>query len=123
MPQWVLAVGLLVTGSSLFLLVHPGSMTVLLDKVFGTRWLYGAALLRLLLGAALIASAGTVAYPAVVALCGWLFALGALLLVVIPAPALRRMAGWFAALSTVWRRLWLSLALLFGLFLLYAALA
>lgn len=123
MPQWVLAVGLLVTGSSLFLFVRVESMTGLLDKVFGTRWLYAAALARLLLGSVLIASAGTVAYPAAVALCGWLFALGALVLVVVPAPVLRRMAGWFAALSPALARLWLSMALLFGLFLLYAALA
>ena len=69
---------------SLFLLVRPMAITGLLHRVFATRWLYGAALLRLLLGASLIASADTVKYSQAVALFGWLLVLGALLLVVIP---------------------------------------
>ena len=123
MPEVVLVVGVLITSISLFLFVQPGKMAGLLDKVFGTHWLYAAALLRLLLGAALIASANTVAYPRAVALCGWLFALGGLLLVVISAPAVRRMASWFGQLSVTMTRLWLSWVVLLGLFFVYAALS
>lgn len=123
MPVVVLGVGVLVTAVSLFLLVRPGALAGLLDKVFGSHWLYGAALLRLLLGAALIASADTVAFPRAIELLGWLFVFGGLCLVVIPAPPLRKMAAWFAGLSAGPTRLWLCLALLFGLFLLYAAVA
>jgi hypothetical protein len=123
MSQLVLLVGVLVTGVSLYLFIRPTAMAGLLDKVFGSRWLYGAALLRLMLGAALIASAEAVAYSGAVELFGWLFALGGLTLVVVPAPALLRMAGWFGRLSPGIARLWLSSALLFGLFLVYAALA
>jgi len=115
--------GILVSGISLYLFVFPGSMRGLLGRVFATRWLYAAALFRLLLGAALIGSAHTVAYPRAVALAGWLFVLGGLVLVVIPAPVLGRMVGWFARLSPVMARVWLSAAVLFGFFLTYAALA
>ena len=123
MPEVVVVAGLLISGASLYLFARPGSMPGLLDKVFGTRWLYAAALFRLLLGAALIAAADTVAYPRAVALLGWLFVLGGLTIVVIPAPALRRMVGWFGRLSPAMARLWLSAAVTFGLFLLYAGLA
>ena len=123
MSLLVLLVGLLVSGISLFLIVQPGRMPGLLDKVFGSRWLYAVALGRLLLGAGLIAAASSVAYTSVVSLFGWLFAFSGLMLVVIPTPPLRKMASWFGALSPVMTRLWLSLALLFGLFFVYAALA
>ena len=123
MSLLVLLVGLLVSGISLFLIVQPGRMPGLLDKVFGSRWLYAVALLRLLLGAGLIAAASSVAYTSVVSLFGWLFAFSGLMLVVIPTPPLRKMASWFGALSPAMTRLWLSLALLFGLFFVYAALA
>ncbi|NCF18960.1 MAG: hypothetical protein GWP63_12015 [Haliea sp.] len=123
MPSLVLLVGVLVTGVSLYLMLQPAQMAGLLDRVFGTRWRYAAALLRLLLGAALLASADSVAWSAAVELFGWLFVLGGLGLVAIPAPPLRRMAGWFGALSPTMTRLWLSLALLFGLFFICAALA
>lgn len=123
MSEWVLAVGVLITVVTAVLMLRPDKLPGLLDGVFGSRWLYGAALLRLLLGAALIASAATVKYPQAVALFGWLFVLGGLLFVVIPAPVLRRMVNrWFGQLSPAMSRLWLCAALAFGLFLVYAAL-
>jgi hypothetical protein len=123
MWQWVLLIGALICAISLFLILRPAQLPGLLDRVFGSRWLYAAALVRLMLGAALIAAAPGVAFPGAVELCGWLFVLGGLGLVVIPAPLLRRIADWFSALSPLATRLWLILALSFGLFLVYAALA
>jgi hypothetical protein len=123
MPEVVVVAGVLISGISLYLFALPGSMPGLLDKVFGTRWLYAAALFRLLLGAALIASADTVAYPRAVALFGWLFVLGGLIIVALPAPALQRMVGPFGRLSPALARLWLSAAVMFGFFLVYAGLA
>ena len=123
MPQFVLMVGVLVSGVSVYLMLQPERLHVLLDKVFGSWWLYGAALLRLLLGAGLIASANTVALPWVVQIFGWLFVLGGLGLVAIPVAALRRLAAWFQALSPLATRLWLLLSLLFGVFFIYAYLA
>lgn len=122
MWQWVLAVGVLFTAAGAALWIRPAAMAGLLDKVFATRWLYGAALLRLLLGASLIAAADGVAYPRVIAALGWLMALGGLVLVVVPAPAVARMAAWFGRLSPAMSRLWLSITLLLGLFLIYSAL-
>ena len=107
-------------GLSLDFMVMPQRLRSSLDRVFNSRWLYGVALLRLLLGAALIASASTVGYAGLVELAGWLFALGGLALVVIPAPALGRLVAWYAGLSATMTRLWLSLALLFGLFFIFA---
>ena len=122
MPGFVLAVGLLVAGASLYLWARVATMGAVLERVFGSRWLYAAALLRLLLGAGLIASADSVRHPGAVALCGWLFALGGILLVAIPSPAMRRMVGWFGGLAPGRARLWLSAGMLLGLFLIYAAL-
>jgi hypothetical protein len=92
-----------------------------LDRVYGSGWLYGAALLRLLVGAGLIASASSVAMSEIVRGFGWLFALAGLGLVAIPTPPLRRMAGWFGSLSPLAARAWLLLSLSFGLFFIYAA--
>jgi hypothetical protein len=123
MPGFVLAVGLLVAGVSLFLWVRVAAMGAVLERVFNTRWLYGVALLRLLLGAGLIASADAVRHSGAVALCGWLFALAGISLVVIPAPAMRRMVGWFGRLTPGQARIWLSGGIVLGLFLVFAALA
>jgi len=123
MPGFVLAVGVLVAGVSLFLWMRVAAMGAVLERVFGSRWLYGVALLRLLLGAGLIASADTVRQPEAVALLGWLFALSGITLVVIPATAMRRMIDWFGSLTPLPARLWLSAGLALGLFLVYAALA
>lgn len=123
MPGFVLAVGLLVAGVSLFLFARVAAVRPVLERVFGSRWLYGAALLRLLLGAGLIASAEAVRYPETVAVLGWLFALAGITLVVIPAPAMRRMVGWFGSLTPLQTRLWLSGGVALGLFFVYAALA
>lgn len=123
MPELVLFTGLLITAISLYLMAKPATMAGMLDKMFGTAWLYGAALLRLLLGAMLIGSAHTVACAGAVELFGWLFAVSALTLVVVPRPQLQRMAGWFADLSPGPARLWLCAALLFGLFFIWAYIA
>ena len=121
MQEWVFLVGLLIMAVSIVLLVRPAAIAGLLDRVFVTPWLYGAALMRLLLGAALIASAHTVNYSQAVALLGWLFVLGALFLVVIPAPVVSRLAGRFARLSPAMSRCWLCGALALGVFLVTAA--
>jgi hypothetical protein len=112
----------LVAGLSLILWVRVAVMGAVLKRVLGSRWLYGAALLRLLLGAGLIASADAVRYPQAVALLGWLFALSGITLVAIPAPAMRRMVGWFGGLTPVQARLWLSAGVALGLFLVFATL-
>lgn len=120
MPEVVLGVGILISGVSLYFMACPDRLRLVLDAVFDSRWLYGVALLRLLVGAALIASAASVGYSALVELFGWLFALAGLALLVIPGPLLRRLLGWYTDLSAAMTRIWLGGALLFGLFFIYA---
>ena len=122
MWEVVLLTGLLITGTSIYLMVRTESALRLVDIVFATRWIYLAALLRLMLGAALIHAAPAVRFSPAITAIGWLMALGGLVLVVVPAPAVARMAAWFGRLSPAMSRLWLSTAVLFGLFLIYAAL-
>ena len=123
MPELVLLTGVLIAGISLYLLIRTRAMPGLLENVFGSGWLYGAALVRFLLGAALIGSAHTVAFAPAVELFGWLFCLSGLSLVVTPRPVLTRGVAWFCALSVPMARLWLGGALLFGLFFVLACVA
>jgi hypothetical protein len=120
MPELVLLTGILISGLSLYLMIRTEELWGLLQRVFGSGWLYGAALLRLLLGAMLIASAPTVAYATAVEVFGWLFCIGGLSLVVLPRSVLQRMVGWFSGLSPGMARLWLSSAVVFGLFFIFA---
>ena len=120
MQVLVLAVGVLLTAVSLYFLAVPQHLGPSLQRIYHSRWLFAVALLRLLLGAGLIAAAPSVALSFWVELAGWVFALSGMALVVIPPQALRRLVSWYAGLSVSGRRLWLTLALLFGLFFLYA---
>ncbi len=72
MGEFVLAVGVLLIGATLYLLVRPQALIVLIDQALTTRWLFLVALIRLLLGAALIASASAVGFSGVIAAIGWL---------------------------------------------------
>jgi hypothetical protein len=123
MWEVVLLIGLLITGASLYLMVRTKSALSLIDIVFATRWIYLAALLRLLLGAALIAAASAVKFPQTITVIGWLMALGGLVLVAVPQEPLYKMGLWFAHLPIFLVRTWLLLGLLFGGFMMYAALA
>jgi hypothetical protein len=120
MPELVLLTGVLIVGISLFLIIRTEALPGLLERVFGSGWLYGAALLRFLLGAALIGSADSVAYSAAVQLFGWLFCVAGLALVVFPRQLIRRTTAWFSGLSALPARLWLTASLLLGLFFLAA---
>ncbi len=123
MSQFVLALGVIIVVSGLYLWLNPGKSEFLIDKVFRSRWLYGAALLRLLLGAALIAAAPAVQYSQAVSLLGWLFALAGLLLVTLPPAVVDAWADRLDRVSVWQMRLWLSVSIALGLSLVYAALA
>jgi len=120
MSALVLAVGVLLVCLSLYFMALPRRLRVTLDRVYSSRWLYGVALSRLLLGAGLIAAAPSVGYSIQVELAGWLFVLAGLGLVALPPAALRGLVAWFGGLSATLSRLWLSLALLLGLFFIFA---
>jgi uncharacterized membrane protein YfhO len=95
----------------------------MLERVFDSRWIYLAALVRLLLGAALIASAHTVKYPGVITVIGWLLAFGGIILVVVPQDAWVNMGRKILALPALLLRTWLLIGLGFGAGIVYIALA
>ena len=116
--------GAFIVAASLYLMLRAQRLTGLVERVYGSHWVYLAALLRLLLGAGLIASAPGVAWPRVIEGLGWLFVLGALALVILPPRVLRRWSrGLVEALSPWQSRAFLGLALVLGAGLIWAALA
>ena len=88
MAGFVLVLGGLIAAASLVLIASPQRFTGILDGVLGSRWIYAAALARLLIGAGLIASAQAVRFPGAIAAIGWLAVVGGLALVVIPGTAM-----------------------------------
>jgi hypothetical protein len=121
--QFVLALGVITVISGLYLWFNPGKFDLLIDKVLRSRWLYGAALLRFLLGAALIAAAPSVQYSQAVSLLGWLFAFAGMLLVTLPPSVVLALADRLGR-APVWQmRMWLSVSIVLGSSLAYAALA
>ena len=123
MQAFVLVVGITISLLSIVLMVRPAPMLARIDDILSSRWLFLVALLRFLVGAGLIASAPAVGYSGAVTVLGWLFALGGLLLVSVPASLVRRVTTWFTGLAAWQVRLWVLLALALGLFLAFAAIA
>jgi hypothetical protein len=114
------AVGIIL--ACLYLLIRTQHMFVLVERILATRWIYLAALFRLLAGAAIIASADAFKYPQVIALLGWLLALGGVVLVAVPQPVWVGLARRLAELPLFLVRVLLLLALCFGGFIVYAGL-
>ena len=123
MWEVVLLTGVLIIATSLYLMVRVEQLPVVVNKVLASRWLYLAAFFRLMLGAALIASAHTVQFPREIAIIGWLIALGGLLLVAVPQGVWLRLARWLIDLPLAYTRAYLLLGLILGGLILYIALA
>lgn len=119
----VFSFGLLVCVAALALQFRLAWAEGLVERVLDTRWIYLAALLRLLFGAALIASAHTVKYPGVITVLGWLLAFGGILMVVVPQDTWVAMARRMLALPALLLRVWLLIGLAFGAGIVYVALA
>lgn len=123
MGEFVLTVGLALVGGSFYLLVQPQAMRSLIDQVLTTRWIFLSALLRLLLGAALIASAQAVKFPEVITAIGWLMALSGMTLVAVPPVAWERLGERLQLLPAMLLRLLTLIGFALGGFLLFASLA
>ena len=123
MAEFVATTGIVAMAVALSLILKPGPAEGLIARVLNSSWQFGAALLILLLGAGLIASAAATARPAAVAAAGWGLALVSLLLVVLSRSAGRRFARWLRGLPPWWVRLMLLPLLFLGGVLLWAALA
>lgn len=123
MAEFVLTVGLLLVGTSLYLVVQPRVMLTLIDQVLTTRWIFLAAVLRLMLGATLIASAQAVKFPEVITAIGWLVAFSGLVLVAVPPGVWDRLNDWLQSLPAVLLRTFTSIGVALGGFLLFVSLA
>ncbi|MEH6569853.1 MAG: hypothetical protein V7709_12295 [Halioglobus sp.] len=122
MFETVLLFGVVIVLGCIFLLIRAQHLLVLAERILATRWIYLAALLRLLLGAAMIASAHAFKYPQAITLLGWLLAFGGVVLIAVPQPVWVNLAGRLADLPLGVVRLLLLLGLCFGGFIVYAAL-
>ena len=123
MGEFVLTLGLLLVGTSVYLAVQPRAMLTLIDRALTSRWIFLAALLRLMLGAALIASAHAVKFSGVVTAIGWLVAFSGMVLVAVPPGAWDRLNDWLQSLPTLMLRALMSIGVALGSFLLFTALA
>ncbi|MFT6891657.1 MAG: hypothetical protein ACJASY_003716 [Halioglobus sp.] len=120
MGEFVLIAGVLLVGISLYLAVRPQAMLALIEQSLTTRWLFLVALLRLLLGAALLASASQVRFSEEVAVIGWIAALSGMVLVAIPLQVWDRLNDRVKAFPTLSLRVWPLAGLALGGFLLFA---
>lgn len=123
MGEFVLMVGVLLVGTSFYLAIQPQAMLALIDQALATRWIFLVALLRLMLGAALIASAQAVKFSEVIAAIGWLSALSGMVLVAVPPGVWDNLNEWLQSLPTLFLRVWTLIGLGLGSFLVFASLA
>ncbi|MEM1112349.1 MAG: hypothetical protein AAGI11_10620 [Pseudomonadota bacterium] len=120
MSLFVLLLGSVLVLIGLAVVAKPQLLPAMAGTIFTGRWLYPAALARLLIGAGLIAAAPHVALSGLVAALGWLAALGAMLLVTLPLPLWKGLAQWGEGLpGSVLRVVGLSV-LAVGLLFVYA---
>lgn len=116
---YLFAVLLLAAG--IILLVKPSFVLDFIVTYSETTSLYaGAIVVRLLLGALLLAVADLSRYPAVVAVIGWIALLAALVFLVIGQNRFQQMLKWIIGKIRPWGRMGGVAALVFGFFLLYA---
>ncbi|MFK8048705.1 MAG: hypothetical protein AB8B81_09745 [Halioglobus sp.] len=122
MGEFVLTIGLLLVVTFGYMFVQPQALLGLADRVLATRWVFLAALVRLMIGAALIASAPAVKFPEVVIGIGWLLALSGLILVAVPPTIWCRFSEWLPSWPTLLLRALTLIGLGLGAFLLFASL-
>jgi hypothetical protein len=114
-----LGIGVLLMLGSVLIFARPGGFVRFAQEVLQGRLRYLAALLRLLFGVVLLATAVASRYPLVFEVLGWLFALGGLLLVVWPPALLERIAGLIERIPVWVVRLVAPLVFVFGGFIFY----
>lgn len=122
MFEAVLLFGVVIVLGCIYLLIRAQHLLLVAEQILATRWIYLAALLRLLVGAAMIASAQSFKFPQVITLLGWLLAFGGVILIAVPQPVWANLAVRLASLPLSVVRGLLMLGLCFGGFIVYAAL-
>jgi hypothetical protein len=82
--------------------------------------LYAAAILRVVLGVALLFTASTARFPAIVRILGIFIVVSGLITPLLGLERFRRILNWWSARGPIFMRVWAGFALAFGLFLAYA---
>lgn len=119
----VILLGLLLGLLGLAGLATPAPMIQSVSRVWSVpRGLYLAVTLRLFFGAALLGIAPESRFPVALQVIGILSLISALVLPLIGLRRMQELLRWWTSRSDRFIRLWAMLALLFGLFLIYACL-
>lgn len=118
----VLLSGVSVCLLSIWAMSNPERLRQLVHAVTDTNLgYYTAAAVRILLGLALIFCAPASRFPILFQLVGWLAIVAAIGLLTIGREWHKKLVVWFDRLSNMVYRAWLTVAVGFGLFLIYGA--
>lgn len=113
--------GALIALAGILIAVNPDTVFGPLRQHSGNPALHGAAVLvRLLIGALLIAQAANSRYPQVITILGWLSVAAAIGLALIGRTNFEKLMNWAFNLVDKFGRLAGLVAILFGAFLVYA---
>ena len=121
MQTVIILLGIFILGMGVLLLIQPRRiLDWLVDRV-ETSWLYaGAIIVRLLLGAVLIAFAPLSRFPLALEVVGWIALVAALALLLMGRGSFARLVRWAFGLPGGLVRITGVVAVLFGAFLIYA---
>ncbi|QIB67300.1 hypothetical protein [Kineobactrum salinum] len=123
MNYLVFLFGSLIVLSSAVVLIKPVAIFNLLKKHASSIWLHlSAVVVRIVLGAVLIAGASESKFTVVFQVLGWLSILAALMLAVIGRVRFQNLINWALELTPLFKSLAGLLGILFGGFLIYSVL-
>ena len=115
-----LVLSLIVAAFGAFGVLSPSGLLALLRWFENTTGLYLAATFRIALGISLIYSAHTSHSPEVIRIVGIAILLAGLALPFIGVDRVRTVIAWLSLRGALALRIWASVTLAFGLFLIYA---
>ena len=121
MSNIVALVGVLVVLICGYSLVRLEPLKQMADAIFDGKWLYLAALARLLLGAVFIAAAPDTRMPLAVEVLGWLMCFGGVLLVSVPRGVWQGLIDRVMGLPGVFLRLFMVMGTGIGVFLIWVS--
>jgi len=101
-------------------IVSPMRLLSIVRQFQRPAGLYAAAILRIVLGVALILTAPTSRSPEVVRILGIIILVSGLMTPLLGLERFRRLLNWWSARGSVFMRIWAGFALAFGLLLAYA---
>lgn len=121
MGFFIILIGILVVGSGLVLLLRPSLVFGFIENRDQSAWLYAFAIgMRLVLGLLLVQAADQSRFPLVMTILGWIFLAAALFLAALGLKRFFRFIRWIMEIMKPWSRAIGLVAVLFGVFLVYA---